>query len=93
MAFAQNVWNQLKNLTKGELVSTLERDGWVLEKPSASSGAVRLYIKYDLNRKPLRRVEIHYHRSSETMGAGLLKGILDDTGWTEKEMRRLKLTK
>jgi hypothetical protein len=93
MAFAQNVWNQLKNLTKGALISALERDGWLLEKPSASSGAIRLFIKYDPQGKPLKRVEIHYHRSSETMGAGLLKGVLEDIGWTEKEMRSLKLIK
>jgi len=93
MAFAQNVWNQLKNLTKGEFVSALERDGWTLEKPSASSGSIRLYIKYDPQGKPLKRIEIHYHHSSDTMGAGLLKGLLAGTGWTEKDMRRLKLIK
>jgi predicted RNA binding protein YcfA (HicA-like mRNA interferase family) len=93
MAFTKTVWNQLKNLTKGELVSALERDGWTLEKPSASSGAIRLFIKYDPQGKPLKRVELHYHHSSDTMGPGLLKGLLADAAWTDKDMRRLKLIK
>jgi hypothetical protein len=93
MAFAQNVWNQLKNLTKGEFVSALQRDNWTLEQPSASSGSVRLYIKYNALGKPERRIEIHYHHSSDTLGRNLLKGLLDDVGWTEKDMRRLKLIK
>jgi hypothetical protein len=93
MAFAQNVWNQLKNLTKGEFISALDRDGWTLEKPSASSGSIRLYIKYDSQGKPLKRIELHFHHSSDTMGPRLLKGLLGATDWTEKEMRHLKLIK
>ena len=93
MAFAKNVWAQLKNLTKGEFISALARDGWTLEKSSASSGSIRLYIKYSPQGIPLKRIEIHYHRSSDTMGAGLLKGLLADAGWTDKELRSLKLIK
>ncbi len=93
MAFARNVWNQVKNLTKGEIIRALERDNWKLEQPSHSSGSVRLYLKFDENGVPLRRVEMHFHRANETCGRKLLAGILDAAGWTETDMKRLKLIK
>jgi predicted RNA binding protein YcfA (HicA-like mRNA interferase family) len=93
MAFKPNVWNQLKNLSKGELISALERDGWQKEGSSHSAGSIRLYIKYDPTGIPAERVEIHYHHASDTCGPKLLKALLADTGWSESDMRRLKLLK
>lgn len=93
MAFTQNIWNQLKNLSKGDFISALERDGWVWEKRSGSSGSIRLFIKFDPQGKPLKRIEIHFHHSSDTMRPSLLKGLLTDTGWATTDMRRLKLIK
>ncbi len=31
MALKPNVWNQLKSITKGELITALKRDGWYQE--------------------------------------------------------------
>lgn len=94
MAFPQNAWNQLKNLSKGDFISALERDGWKESPPSHSSGSIRLYIKFAADGKtPLLRVEIHFHHASDTCSPKLLKALLADTGWSEQDMRRLKLIK
>jgi len=37
-------------------------------------------------------VVIHYH-PRKTYGPGLLKGLLADIGWDEKDLKRLKLIK
>lgn len=83
MAFAPNVWSQLKNLTAGELASALERDGWSLDTKGGSQ-----YIYW----KNGRRVSVHMH-PKKTYGAGTLKGLLQDTGWGEADFRRLRLIK
>lgn len=98
MAFSQNVWSQLKNLTADDLKEALERDGWVLDNPK---GAVLAYVKEVLGEQfvggdpkpPMRkRATIHYH-PRKTYGPKLLKGLLADIGWEEDDMRRLKLIK
>jgi predicted RNA binding protein YcfA (HicA-like mRNA interferase family) len=40
----------------------------------------------------IRRVSVHMH-PQKTFGARLLKGLLDDTGWTEDDLRRLRMIK
>ncbi len=87
MAYAANVWNQIKNLSKGELISALERDGWTLD---ASKGGIRLYI--NTRSDPHRRVAIHYHKASETFrNPRLLKDVLQSIGWSVEDLKRLKL--
>jgi predicted RNA binding protein YcfA (HicA-like mRNA interferase family) len=86
MAFAPNVWSQLKNLTADELISALQRDGWT--KDPASRDATISYIKYQSPKN--KRVVIHYH-PRKTYQPKLLRALLTDIGWTEADMRRLKL--
>jgi predicted RNA binding protein YcfA (HicA-like mRNA interferase family) len=100
MAFESNVWKQLKNLTKGEFVRALERDNFQLQRPSATSGALRTYLKVDSAGNPeldssgeARVVIIHYHKSTDTFGPNLLKKLLEDTGWQTADLKRLKLIK
>ena len=83
MAFSKSVWDQLKNITPKEVISALERDGWVKD---VTRGATRAYYKEG------QRVVIHYH-PKKTYGPGILKGILGDIGWSEKDLSRLKLIK
>jgi predicted RNA binding protein YcfA (HicA-like mRNA interferase family) len=83
VAFAGNVWNQLKNLTAGDLAYALSRDGWTLD---TKGGSQHIYLKSG------RRVSVHIH-PQKTFGAKLLKALLEDTGWTEADMKRLKLIK
>lgn len=85
MALSSSAWDQLKNKTADDLVSALIRDGWELEPEC--KGAIQVYR--DANG---RRVGIHYH-PHKTYGPKLLKGLLSDIGWDEKDLKRLKLIK
>ncbi len=89
MAYSTNVWNQLRNLSVDSIISALLRDGWQ-EESKKKVVATRAFIKaidgYNA------RVVIHYH-SGKTYGAKFLKGILEDIGWTEEDLRRLKIIK
>ena len=84
-SFSENIWKQLKNKTTGELVAALSKDGFKLADKVRTE---RIYRHPDG-----RKVTIHYHRSSDTYGASLLKALLKDTEWSEEDMRRLKLIK
>jgi predicted RNA binding protein YcfA (HicA-like mRNA interferase family) len=84
MNYPAHIWGQLKNLTADEIIRGLNRDGWALDE---TSGAIRVYRHSDG-----RRVSIHYH-PQKTYGPKLLKSLLQDIGWSETEMRRLKLVR
>jgi predicted RNA binding protein YcfA (HicA-like mRNA interferase family) len=86
MAFAPNVWSQLKNLTADDIVDALRKDGWELEP---KTGATLAFVK---GQYPRRRVVIHYH-PRKTYGPALLKGLISDIGWLEEDLRRLRLIK
>ena len=88
MAFSPDVWNQLKNLTADHLIRALQHDGW--EKDPSSKGATLAFIKYEGPSR--RRIVIHYH-PRKTYGAKLLQSLLADIGWTDNDLRRLKLIK
>jgi predicted RNA binding protein YcfA (HicA-like mRNA interferase family) len=87
MSFPPNVWNQLKNLTADELISALERDNW--KRDSSSKGAIQAYIKTGTHNQ---RITIRYH-PKKTYGPKLLKDLLADIGWTETDLKRLRLIK
>jgi len=88
MVFNPNVWNQLKNLTADAIIAALLKDGWA--KDPASRDATIAYIKKSPTEN--KRVVIHYH-PQKTYGPSLLKGLLTDIGWTEEDLKRLKLVK
>lgn len=83
MSFSQNVWNQPEGITADDLIRALEKDGWTHD---TTQGAVQAYLKNG------DRVTIHYH-PRKTFGPNLLKALLADIGWSESDMRRLKLIK
>jgi predicted RNA binding protein YcfA (HicA-like mRNA interferase family) len=84
MKYPKNVWQQLKSITADELIRALEKDDWVRDIGIGSE----LVYRHD----DARIVSIHYH-PRKTYHRGLLKGLLDDIGWTEEHLRRLKLIK
>jgi len=84
MTFPRPIWHQLKNKSANDLISALRRDGAQLDE---TRGAEQVYRYPDG-----RRVSIHYH-PKKTYGAKLLKALLKDIGWTEADLRRLKLIK
>jgi predicted RNA binding protein YcfA (HicA-like mRNA interferase family) len=84
-SFSQNVWNQLKNKSANDLIKALLKGGFrLVDKVKVE----RIYRHPDG-----RKVSIHYHKGNKTYGAGLLKELIEDTGWSEEDMRRLKLIK
>ena len=85
MKLPKNVWEQLKAKTADEFISALEKDGF---KPDTKIRAERIYRHPDG-----RRISIHYHTGSRCYGRNLLKALLEDAGWSEDDMRRLKLIK
>ena len=84
MAFPQHVWNQIKGLTADDLRKALERDGFTAE---GKRGATLGFYKPG---PPPKRIVIHYH-PNKTYGAKLLTALIVDAGWTEADLRRLKL--
>jgi predicted RNA binding protein YcfA (HicA-like mRNA interferase family) len=84
MNYPKNIWNQLKNKSPKDLIGALEKDGATLD---ITRGAVYSYRYPDG-----RRIVIHYH-PGKTYGPKFIKGILDDIGWDEDDLRRLKLIK
>lgn len=77
------IWAQLKNITADEIISALEKDGWIYR---GGSGARRIYLK------GCKLVSVHYH-PRKTYGRDLLRDLLKDIGWSEDDLRRLKLVK
>jgi predicted RNA binding protein YcfA (HicA-like mRNA interferase family) len=84
-SFSENVWKQLKNKTTDELINALLKDGFRLVDKVRTE---RVYRHPDG-----RKVIVHYHKGSDTYGAKLLKGLIKAAGWSEQDMRRLKLIK
>jgi len=85
MSFSKNAWAQLKGKPADQLISALLKDGFVLD------GIVRTERVY--RHSDGRKVTIHYHTGNTDYGPSLLKALLEDTGWSENDMHRLKLIK
>ena len=81
-ALPKEVWSQLKNKTIQDIASALRKDGWEQEN---TRGATLPYRHSDG-----RRVVLHMHPNA-TKGPRILKGLLDDIGWDESDLVRLKL--
>jgi predicted RNA binding protein YcfA (HicA-like mRNA interferase family) len=86
MAFPAHVWSQLRNCTADDLISALMRDGWDLD---TASGSARVFRR---RTSPPRHVSIHWH-PKKTYGPKMLQALLADIGWSEADLRRLKLIK
>ena len=85
MKYSKNVWEQLKAKTADDFISALEKDGFALDTKVKTE---RIYRHSDG-----RRVSIHYHTGGKCYGRSLLKALVEDTGWSEANMRSLKLIK
>jgi predicted RNA binding protein YcfA (HicA-like mRNA interferase family) len=78
------VWDQLKNKTADELIQALEKDGAI---KIGSRGSAQFYeLKSGL------KIAVHYH-PHKTYGSQMLSYLLEKTGWTEQDLKRLKLIK
>lgn len=86
MKYPKGVWDQLKNVTVEDLIRALKKDSFRLD---TSHGAQQVYYRESDN----RRVVIHYHPKKTYRSASLLKGLIEDIGWSPQDMKRLKLIK
>jgi len=82
--FPTNIWNQLKNKSCKDFINALVKDGW---ERDVTVGPEQIYRNPDG-----RRVSIHFH-PNRTYGAKLLKALIEDTGWSIKDMKRLGFIK
>jgi predicted RNA binding protein YcfA (HicA-like mRNA interferase family) len=79
-------YSRLHNLSARALISALMRDGFILDR---QAGAHQHYMHPDG-----RRVTVSFHRPGETFEAKALKAMIEvQAGWTEEDLRRLKLMK
>lgn len=93
--YRAEVWRQLRNITVQELIRGLGRDGWERQTHKGRhrrKGANTLTFRHPGRAPENNKVVIHPH-PKKTMGPGLLKDILDCIGWTEDDLKRLKLIK
>jgi predicted RNA binding protein YcfA (HicA-like mRNA interferase family) len=74
----------LRNTPVRELVNSLRRDGFVLERETRTGG--RIYSHPDG-----RLTVIHYHHGSDTLTRRTLRSVLEATRWTLEDIRRLRL--
>ncbi|MBU1627340.1 type II toxin-antitoxin system HicA family toxin [bacterium] len=76
----------LKRITTRVIISALEKDGFYLHH---QIGSHRTYKKAGTP----YRVTLSYHHSSDILPPGTLRRIIKQAGWTEDDLRRLKLKK
>jgi predicted RNA binding protein YcfA (HicA-like mRNA interferase family) len=78
------VWSQIKNITADKLINALEKDGW---NPHSTGGGSRRVFSKGVN-----LISIHYH-PHKSYGPDMLRDLIRDIGWTEQDLKRLKLIK
>ena len=78
-------YSKLRSLTARRLISALIKDGFHLDR---ESGSHQQYLHSNKG-----RVTVSFHHPSDTFPPKTLKKIVQETGWTEEDLRRLKLLK
>ena len=77
---------QLRGLTARELISPLIRDGFALDRQVGAH-------QHCLHPEG-RRVTVSFHRPGETFGIKTLRAMIElQAGWSEDDLKRLKLMK
>lgn len=72
-----------RGLPARRFVRALEADGFVLQRVR---GSHRVYRHADG-----RRVVVAYHSLGDTFPIGTLRGMIEDAGWQDDDLRRLGL--
>lgn len=82
-------WQQIKNLTKVDLISLLDKDShWEFKGVKGAK-----YIYYNRQYKPpYDYLAIHYHKE-EFKNKGLLRHLLDHRCCTRDDLKRWKVIK
>lgn len=89
-AWPRQIWSQLKNLTAQDLVNALEKQGSGWRRVRVKGNR---YVYHNPSRPPDKQdIPIHLH-PGKTYGPKQLRGLLEAIGWTEEDLRALKLIK
>jgi len=76
---------KLRSLTARKVVNALIKDGFYLDRESGSHHQFLHPVK--------GRVTVAFHHPRDTFPLKTLRGIIQDAGWTEEDLKRLKLLK
>lgn len=77
-------YSKLRKLSARELISALIRDGFSFDR---GSGSHQIYRHSDG-----RRVTVTFHSSGDTFPPKTMKSMIEkEAGWTEADLKRLKL--
>lgn len=79
-------YGQLRNVTAREIISALNRDGFVFDR---GDGSHQIYY----HPADGRRVTVIFHAGSSTFRRKTLKSMIEQSCWTEDDLVRLKLLK
>ncbi|MDO8614678.1 MAG: type II toxin-antitoxin system HicA family toxin [Dehalococcoidia bacterium] len=75
---------QLRNVRARQIVTALERDGF---QRTHQTGSHTTYRRGD------RKVMVPVHSPGATIPVGTIARIVADAGWTDDDLRRLRLVK
>lgn len=75
---------KLRNVSTIDLIKALERDGFILKR---QHGSHKIYLNPSNN----RQVIVPYHHAGESLRLGTLTKLINDAGWTNDDLVRLKL--
>ena len=79
-------YSKLHSLTARQIISALQRDGFVFER---QSGSHQIYLHPDS-----RRVSVSFHTPGETFPTKTLRDMIEwQAHWTVADLKRLKLIK
>lgn len=79
-------YSKLRSLTARQIISALQRDGFVFER---QSGSHQIYRHPDG-----RRVSVSFHTPGETFPTKTLRDMIEwQAHWTVADLKRLKLLK
>jgi predicted RNA binding protein YcfA (HicA-like mRNA interferase family) len=73
----------LRNVSAREIISALVRDGFARDR---GDGSHQIYYHPDG-----RRVTVTFHGPGRTFARKTLVSMIKQTGWTEEDLKRLKL--
>ena len=78
-------YSKLRSLTARELMSALIKDGFYIDRESGSH--------YQFLHPNKGRVTLSFHHTRDTFPPKTLKSIVQDAGWNEEDLKRLKILK
>jgi len=78
-------YSKLRSLTAKKIISALIKDEFHLDR---ESGSHQQYLHPNKG-----RVTVSFHHPSDTFPPKTLRRIIQEAGWTEKDLKKLKLLK